>query len=222
MKRSVILHSPPKKEPLKVQPKMGYVLYEDTYQAGPFAGIPVDSKVYNKMFGNTLMDVFFIKNQFQTDPFEAFVKSFSRVLSTSSLSTAIAARLLTNFTFVMQTISEYKFLMIFCCTKLLFPRHSESVRTLLSSRPTAQSVQENFLKKFSDKFSQEYNCISPKSKQQFREIMSVMEFVLFSATLRTLPASSVSNHFAIIQTKQHSMKPTNRKKDNGFIYSISL
>ena len=101
MKRSVILHSPPKKEPLKVQPKMGYVLYEDTHQAGPFAGIPVDSKVYNKMFGNTLMDVFFIKNQFQTDPFEAFVKSFSRVLSTSSLSTAIAARLLTNFTFVM-------------------------------------------------------------------------------------------------------------------------
>ena len=42
--------------------------------------------------------------------------------------------------------------------------------------------------------------------------MSVMEFVLFSATLRTLPASSVSNHFAIIQTKQHSMKPKIEKK----------
>ena len=27
---------------------------------------------------------------------------------------------------------------------------------------------------------------------------------------------------SIVQTKQHSMKPTNRKKDNGFIYSISL
>ena len=27
---------------------------------------------------------------------------------------------------------------------------------------------------------------------------------------------------SIAQTKQHKIKPTNRKKDNGFIYSISL
>ena len=106
---------------------------------------------------------FFIKNQPQTDASEAFVKSHSRVSSTSSL------RLLTSFTFVLQSTSEQKFLMIFCYIDLLFTRHSESERTLLSSRPTAQrkiqkTVQKSFLKKFSEKFFQEYNCSSPKPK----------------------------------------------------------
>ena len=58
------------------------------------------------MLENTFMD-FFYKNQPQTDAFEAFVKSLSRVPSTSSLieysdlAKAIAARLLTNFTFAL-------------------------------------------------------------------------------------------------------------------------
>ena len=57
------------------------------------------------MLENTFMD-FFYKNQPQTDAFEAFVKSLSRVPSTSylinynDLTKAIAATLLTNFTFV--------------------------------------------------------------------------------------------------------------------------
>ena len=27
---------------------------------------------------------------------------------------------------------------------------------------------------------------------------------------------------SVVETKQHNMKPTNRKKDSGFIYSMSL
>ena len=46
--------------------------------------------------------------------------------------------------------------------------------------------------------------------------MSVMKFVLFSAMLKTSSACSVFNNFFLtassIQTKQHSMKPTHRKK----------
>ena len=82
------------------------MLYEGTYQAGPFAGIPVNSTVLYKVLENTFMN-FFYKNQPQTDAFEAFVKSLSRVPSTSSLieysdlTKAIAATLLTNFTFVL-------------------------------------------------------------------------------------------------------------------------
>ena len=109
------------------------------------------------------LQTFFIKHQPQTDASEAFVKSHSRVSSTSSL------RLLTSFTFVLQSTSEQKFLMIFCYIDLLFTRHSKSERTLLSSRPTAQrkiqkTVQKSFLKKFSEKFFQEYNCSNPKPK----------------------------------------------------------
>ena len=62
----------------------------------------------------------------------AFVKSLSSVPPKSSLSTAnltkfIEAKVLTNFTFAL--ISERQFLIIFCYTELLFPRHSESDRT---------------------------------------------------------------------------------------------
>ena len=42
MTRGVILHSPPKKEPQKAQPKM---VYEGTCQAGLFVDIPVYSTV---------------------------------------------------------------------------------------------------------------------------------------------------------------------------------
>ena len=92
--------------------------------------------------------------------------------------------------------------MIFCYTELLFPRHSESDRTLLSSRLTAQSVYENILKKFSATISQECNCSDPKSKKYLRKKMSVMEVALFSATLKTSSASSVSNNFAWLLNKQ--------------------
>ena len=68
--------------------------------------------------------------------------------------------------------------MIFCYTEFLFPRYSESDLMLLSSRPTVQSVQKNFLKKFSEKISQEYNCSSLKSKQYFRNKISVMPVCL--------------------------------------------
>ena len=90
--------------------------------------------------------------------------SINLLFEHNDLAKVIAARLLTNFTFVVYRISEQKFLVIFCYAELLLPRHSESDRTLLSSRPTAQSVQENVLIKFSEKISQEYNCSDTKSK----------------------------------------------------------
>ena len=112
--------------------------------------------------------IFFIKNQPTTDAFEAFVKTLSRVLSTSNINSnltkVIAAIFLTNFTFALYRISEQKFLMILCYTELLFPIRCESDRTLLSSRLTTQSVQENILKKFLGNISQECNCSDSKSK----------------------------------------------------------
>ena len=57
------------------------------------------------------------------------------------LAKVIASRLSANFTFsaMLKRISEWQFLMVFCYTELLFPRNSESDRTLLSSRPTRKS-----------------------------------------------------------------------------------
>ena len=59
--------------------------------------------------------------------------------------------------------------------------------------------------------------------------MSMMEFVFYLVTLKALFATSVFSGFAWVlllckrmQTKQYSMKPTNRKKDSGLIYSTSL
>ena len=112
---------------------------------------------------------FFIKNQPKTDAFEAFSEisfkgSINQLFEHSDLTKVIPARYLTNFTFVLYRIYEQKFLMIFCYTELFFPRQSKSDRTLLSSRPTVQSIQENILKKFSENISQKYNCSNLKSK----------------------------------------------------------
>ena len=56
--------------------------------------------------------------------------------------------------------------------------------------------------------------------------MSVIEFILFSVTLKTSSTSSVSNDFAwpLLLYKQRSITWSQQieKKDNGFVYSISL
>ena len=56
--------------------------------------------------------------------------------------------------------------------------------------------------------------------------MSVIEFILFSVTLKTSSASTVFNDFAwpLLLYKQSSITWTQQieKQDNGFVYSISL
>ena len=150
---------------------MSYVLYEDTYQTAPFADILVCSTTQYNTLENTFMD-FFIKNQPQTDIFGHIGKSLfceisfrcfiSQILEYSDLTQVIAASLLTNFTFVLQKISEWQFLIIFCYTELLFPRNPESNGTLLSSRPFSFILGKFFLE--IEKFFQENNRSSTKSK----------------------------------------------------------
>ena len=62
------------------------------------------------------------------------ISQSSQLLEYRDLTKVIAARLLTNYTFVLQRISGCKFLIIFCYTEQLLPRNSEFGRTLISSR----------------------------------------------------------------------------------------
>ena len=75
----------------------------------------------------------------------------SQLLEYRDLTKVIAARLLTNFTFVFQQISEWRFLIIFCCTKLLFSSHSKSERPLIYSRTSCSENLENSFQKYSEK-----------------------------------------------------------------------
>ena len=124
----------------------------------------------------------------------AFKCSINQFLEYCHLTKAIAARFLTNFTFVLQKTSKWKFLIIFCYTKVLFLRHLESNRTHIFLQQAAQSV-ENVFQKYSEKHFQKDKCSSPKSKQYFRKKISVMEFALFSVMLR---ASSALPDFSSI------------------------
>ena len=87
----------------------------------------------------------YLKNPFQTISFKrthvwhgackiSFKCSIDQLLEYRDLTQFIAAKLLTNFTFALQRIPEWQFLIIFCYTELLLPRHSESDRTLISFR----------------------------------------------------------------------------------------
>ena len=136
---------------------------------------------------------FFLCNLFQVFHQLAFKCSINQFLEYHHLTKAIAARLLTNFTFVLQRISKWKFLIIFYHTEVLFPRHSnkESNRTHIFLKQAVQSVQKTFFYKYSEKKFQESKYSSPRSTQYFRKKMFVMEFVLFSIMLRASPTSSV-------------------------------
>ena len=119
---------------------------------------------------------------------------------------AIAARLLINFTFVLQRISKWKFLIISCYTEVLFPRYSESNRTHIFVEQTVQSVQ-----KYSEKKFQEGKCSSPKTKEYFRKKMFVIDLLrLFSIVLLS--------HFSCANEATQP-EADKLKKDNGFICS---
>ena len=64
----------------------------------------------------------------------SFKCSIDQRLEYRNLAKVIAAKLLTDFTFVLQKISKWQFLIIFCYTELLFLSHSESDRILIYSR----------------------------------------------------------------------------------------
>ena len=109
----------------------------------------------------------------------SFNFSINQFLEYCDLTKVIAARLLTNFTFVLQRISKRKFVTIFCYTEVLFSRHSESNRTHTFLKQAVQSLQK----------------IS----------FYVVGFVCFVCFQQHYSAASV------VQTKQHSLKPTKKK-----------
>ena len=81
--------------------------------------------------------------------------SINQFLEYCDLTKVIAERLMTNFTFVLQTTSKPKFVIIFCSTEVLFSRDSESNQTHIFLEQAIQSlqkisfinVQENILRK---------------------------------------------------------------------------
>ena len=124
----------------------------------------------------------------------SFMCSINQFLEYRHLTKVIhCSKVFDNFTFVLQRISKWKFLIIFCHTEVLFPRHSnkESNRTHIFLKQAIQSVQKTFFYKYSEKKFQESKYSSPRSTQYFRKKMFVMEFVLFSIMLRASPTSSV-------------------------------
>ena len=110
--------------------------------------------------------------------------SINQFLEYRHLTKAIVARLLNNFTFVLQRFSKWKFLIIFCYTKVLFPRHFESNGTHIFLEQTVQSIQKTFFQKYSEKYFHEGKRSSLRSKQYFRKEKFVMEFILFSVMLK--------------------------------------
>ena len=80
---------------------------------------------FSKTYLKTLSQTFFMNGRISGFCVISFNCSINQFLEYCDLTKVIAAGLLTNFTFVLQRISKRKFLFIFCCTKVLFPRHSE-------------------------------------------------------------------------------------------------
>ena len=152
------------------------MFYESTYQSGPLTDISAHSTCLKTLSWTQL---WLLCNLFQV--FHQLVLKFSinQFLEYHDLTKAIAARLATNFLFVLQRISKRKFLIIFCYVEVLLTRHSESNRTYLFLEQAVQSVQKISFQKYLGKIFQEDKCSSPKSKQYFGKKMSVIELVFF-------------------------------------------
>ena len=121
----------------------------------------------------------------------SFNFSINQFLEYCDLTKVIAARLLTNFTFVLQRISKRKFVIIFCSTEVLFSRHSKSNRTHIFLEQAVKSLQKIFFYEYSAKNFQEGK--GPRSRQCFKKKIYVMKSVLFSVMLW---ASSVFSSIA--------------------------
>ena len=179
--------SPSKKSPEKPNQK-----WVQCCMKAPISQVLLQTSLLIVQFSKT----FFLCNLFQVFHQLAFKCSINQFLEYHHLTTAIAARLLTNFTFVLQRISKWKFLFIFCYTEVLFSRHSESNRTHIFLEQAVQSLQKISFYEYSGKNSQEGKCSSPRSRQCFRKKMYVMKSVLFSVMLWASYASSVFSSIA--------------------------
>ena len=107
-----------------------------------------------------LTHLWFLCNFLQVFHQLAFKCSISSIPEDRDPTKVIAARLLTNFTFVLQRIFKWKFLIIFCYTEVIFPRYSESNRTHIFLEEAAQSVQKISFQKYSEKFFRKTNIIA--------------------------------------------------------------
>ena len=99
------------------------------------------------------------------------MSSSSQLLEYHDLTKVIAARLLTNFTFVLQQNSELQFLIIFCYTELLFTCHSESDRqcsSIILEQPVRR-VQKILFRNIQKKVPRKSNVVAPNLSNISRE-----------------------------------------------------
>ena len=99
---------------------------------------------FSKAYLKTLSWTFFLNGRICGFCVISFKCSINQFLEYCRLTQAIAARLLNNFTFVLKRISKWKFLIIFCYTELLFPRHPGSKQIYIFMEEAVQSVQKTF------------------------------------------------------------------------------
>ena len=99
---------------------------------------------FSKAYLKTLSWTFFLNGRICGFCVISFKCSINQFLEYCRLTRAIAARLLNNFTFVLKRISKWKFLIIFCYTELLFPRHPGSKQIHIFMEEAVQSVQKTF------------------------------------------------------------------------------
>ena len=99
---------------------------------------------FSKAYLKTLSWTFFLNGRICGFCVISFKCSINQFLEYCHLTQAIAARLLNNFTFVLKRISKWKFLIIFCYTELLFPRHPGSKQIHIFMEEAVQSVQKTF------------------------------------------------------------------------------
>ena len=96
---------------------------------------------FSKTYLKTLSQTSFMNGRICGFCANSFKCSINQFLEYCDLAKVIAARLLTKFAFVLQRISKRKFLIIFCFTEVLFPRHSGSNRTHVFLEQAVQSLQ---------------------------------------------------------------------------------
>ena len=99
---------------------------------------------FSKAYLKTLSWTFFLNGRICGFCVISFKCSINQFLEYCRLTQAIAVRLLNNFTFVLKRISKWKFLIIFCYTELLFPRHPGSKQIHIFMEEAVQSVQKTF------------------------------------------------------------------------------
>ena len=95
---------------------------------------------------------------------------------------------------MLQSISKWKCLIIFCYTEVLFLRHSEANRTHIFLEQAAQSVWKTFFRNIQKTISRKANVVAPNLRNiSGRRCLwwNLGWMVLFLVILRASSASSV-------------------------------